>query len=149
MTDVPAIMSVRDIRKALDVTQQTVYKLIDEGKLDAFRVGTQWRVYRESFDKLIGATSGSVLFRAIVEGAFTDERSDRRRVLELRYGDGLGREAIAEELGVTESKVHSLTINALLTLRPLLATGLTYDDVKDDEFALRVLAQLFLAQGEE
>lgn len=149
MIDVPSVMSVRDIRKALDVTQQTVYKLIEDGKLEGFRVGNQWRIYRESFDRLIGASLEDTPFRVLFRETFTDEGSDRRRVLELRYRDGLDRVAAAEELSVTESRVHTLIVNALLTLRPLVVEGLTYDDVKDDEFALRVLAQLFLAQGEE
>lgn len=148
MTEVPAIMSVRDVRKALDLTQQTVYKLIEEGKLDAFRVGNQWRIHRASFDRLIGASQTNTPFSSIVEAAFADEESDKRRVLELRYRDGLDRAAAAEELDITENRVHALTVNVLLTLRPLLVDGLTYDDVKDDEYALRVLAQIFLAQEE-
>jgi len=149
MTEVPAVMSVRDIRKALDVTQQTVYKFIEEGKLEGFRIGNQWRIYKESFDRFIGATSKATPFSAIVKEVFTDEESDRRRVLELLYRDGLDREAVAAELGITESKAYSLTVSSLLTLRPQVESSLTYADVKGDEFALRVLAQLFLAQGEE
>jgi len=148
MTDVPDIMSVRDVRKALDLTQQTVYKLIEEGKLEGFRVGNQWRIHRESFNRLIGATAKNTPFRSIVEEAFTDAESEQRRVLELRYRDGLDRAAAAEELGITENRLHTLTVNVLLTLRPLLVASLTYTDVKDDEYALRVLTQIFLAQEE-
>ena len=149
MTEAPVVMmSVREIKRSLDLTQQTVYKLIEEGKLKGIRVGNQWRIYKESFDQYIGTTSEKTLFRTIVEGAFADEESERRRILELRYRDGLDRVAVAEELGTTENRIHALTVNALLTLRPLLADGLTYDEVKDDEYALRVLAQLFLAQEE-
>lgn len=149
MTEVPVVMmSVREIKRSLDITQQTVYKLIEEGRLEGIRVGNQWRIYKESFDRYIGAIPRDTRFRTIFEESFTDKESDRRRILELRYRDGLDRGAAAEELGITESKAHSLTVSALLTLRPLLADGLAYGDVKDDEFALRVLAQLFLAQEE-
>lgn len=149
MTEVPAVMSVRDIRKILDVTQQTVYKLIEEGKLEGFRVGNQWRIYKESFDQLIGASLENMPFRILVKETFTSEESVRRRALELRYRDGHDQATVAEELGVTESRVHTLIVNALLALRSQLKQRLTYDDVNDDKFALRVLSQLFLAQGEE
>jgi len=149
MTEAPDVMSVREVKKALDITQQTVYKFIETGKLEGVRVGNQWRIYRKSFDRLIGAEPKNTPFRTLVKEVFTNEESDRRRVLELLYRDGLDRETAAGELGITESKAHSLTVNALFTLRPQVASSLTYDAVKDDEFALRVLAQLFLAQGEE
>lgn len=149
MTEAPiALMSVREVKRALDITQQTVYKLIDEGKLTAIRVGNQWRIYKSSFDRFIANPLEATPFRIIVEETFTDVASDRRRILELRYRDGVNRADVAAELGITESKAHSLTVNALFALRPLL-TNLTYGDVEGDEFALRVLAQIFLAQEEK
>lgn len=143
------MMSVREIKRALDITQQTVYKLIEEGKLEGIRVGNQWRIYKDSYDRFVGSTLENTPFGAIFESAFTAEESDRRRILELLYREGHSRADAAGELGITESKAHSLTVNALVAVRPLLTNSLTYDDVKGDEFALRVLAQLFLAKGEE
>lgn len=148
MTDVPEVMSVRDVKRVLDITQQTVYKLIDAGTLRAFRVGNQWRIYRDSLDELITASSEDTPFVALLKATFSDEGSEYRRVLELRYRDGLDRSAASEELSVTEARVHHLTIDALLALQPALKAGLVYDDVSEDGFALRVLAQIFLAQEE-
>lgn len=148
MTDVPEVMSVREVKKALDLTQQTVYKLISDGRLKGFRVGNQWRVYRASFNELINESREDTPFVVLLKKTFSDEESEYRRVLELRYRDCLDRSTVGEELGVTEARVHHLTIDALLALQPALKAGLVYDDVSEDSFALRVLAQIFLAQEE-
>ena len=145
MTDV---LAVRDVVRALDITRQTVYKLIDEGKLKGFRVGNQWRIYKDSLDALVGASAEDTPFMVILSDVFSDEGADHRRVLELRYRDGLDRKTVSEMLEATEARVHSLTVDALSALQSILKGGLVYDDVKDDGFALRVLAQLFLAQEE-
>lgn len=148
MTDNLEVLAVRDVVRVLDITRQTVYKLIDEGKLKGFRVGNQWRIYKDSLDALVGASAEDTPFMIILNEVFSDEGADRRRVLELRYREGLDRETVSDMLEVTEARVHHLTIDALSALQSILKDNLVYDDVENDEFALRVLAQLFLAQEE-
>lgn len=148
MTDIPEVMSVREVKDALHLTQQTIYKLIEGGQLRAVRVGNQWRVYRDSLNELINASLEDTPFVALLKATFSNEESEYRRVLELRYRDCLDRSAASEELSVTEARVHHLTVGALLALQPALKAGLVYDDVSEDGFALRVIAQIFLAQEE-
>ena len=41
------ILTVKDVCELLKVNQGTVYKLIKEGRIPAFKIGTDWRFLRD------------------------------------------------------------------------------------------------------
>lgn len=43
----PEVFTVEEVaRRYLRVSERTVYRLIESGQLDAFKVGAQWRITR-------------------------------------------------------------------------------------------------------
>lgn len=40
-------MTVKEVASMLRVSQQTLYKMIEQGEIPALRIGTQWRFERE------------------------------------------------------------------------------------------------------
>jgi excisionase family DNA binding protein len=47
----PRVLTVRELAGYLRVHQSTVYRLIREQKLPAFRVGADWRFNREAIER--------------------------------------------------------------------------------------------------
>jgi excisionase family DNA binding protein len=41
------ILTLKDVCELLQVHQSTVYKLIKEGRIPAFKIGTDWRFLRD------------------------------------------------------------------------------------------------------
>ena len=41
--DMESLLTVKEVAQMLRLSQQTVYKLVNEGAIPAIRVGTQWR----------------------------------------------------------------------------------------------------------
>jgi excisionase family DNA binding protein len=41
------ILTVKDICEILQINQSTVYKLVREGRIPAFRIGSDWRFQKE------------------------------------------------------------------------------------------------------
>ena len=41
------ILTVKEVCKLLQVHQSTVYKLIKEGRIPAFRIGSDWRFVKD------------------------------------------------------------------------------------------------------
>ena len=68
-----------------------------------------WREYE--------ADDGGQRFRELLERCLGELRDDARRVLRLRYGEGIARTTIAAELGLSESGVKSILVRALRRLR--------------------------------
>lgn len=50
MTD--QIMGVKEIAKYLNIKEQTVYRLVQNRKLPALKIGGQWKVKKEHLDKM-------------------------------------------------------------------------------------------------
>ena len=50
-TDANSVMTVREISEFLRLTEATVYKLLNEGKLPGRKVGGQWRCSRYGWSK--------------------------------------------------------------------------------------------------
>jgi len=48
------VLTVRELAGYLRVHQTTVYRLLKERKLPAFRVGADWRFKREAIDQWMG-----------------------------------------------------------------------------------------------
>lgn len=44
------ILTIRKVADYLKVTQRTVYHLVQDGKLSAFKVGNSWRFRREDLE---------------------------------------------------------------------------------------------------
>lgn len=47
------IYTLGEVMELLKVTRRTLYNHINEGKLDAFKVGDRWRVTEESLRKYL------------------------------------------------------------------------------------------------
>jgi len=47
--NLPEILTVPDIARRLKISRQMVYKLITEGRLQCYRIGTAIRVSRDQF----------------------------------------------------------------------------------------------------
>jgi excisionase family DNA binding protein len=45
------VMDIKDVAKYLDVSQMSIYRYAQEGKIPAFKIGGQWRFKRKSIDK--------------------------------------------------------------------------------------------------
>jgi len=48
------ILTIREVAGYLKVTERTLYRLVQEGKLPAFKVGNSWRFRRADIDAWIG-----------------------------------------------------------------------------------------------
>ncbi len=46
-------LTIKEIAKYLNVTERTIYNLLDRGELPGFKVGASWRFKKEDIDKWI------------------------------------------------------------------------------------------------
>lgn len=53
--DRPVLLTVREVSRVLRVQRPKVYELIKDGAIDGFKVGADWRIRRDSVERLIGA----------------------------------------------------------------------------------------------
>ena len=44
------IMTIKDVAQFLKVKEQTVYRLVQQGKIPALKIGGQWKVKRSHLD---------------------------------------------------------------------------------------------------
>jgi excisionase family DNA binding protein len=51
------ILTIREVADYLKVTQRTLYRLVQEGALPAFKVGNSWRFRREDLERWISEQS--------------------------------------------------------------------------------------------
>lgn len=49
------ILTIREVAEYLKVTERTLYRLAQEGKIPAFKVGASWRFKRADIDAWIEA----------------------------------------------------------------------------------------------
>lgn len=55
MTDSPhLLLTVREVSKLLRIHRPKVYELIKAGTIEGFKLGSDWRIKRDSVEKLIG-----------------------------------------------------------------------------------------------
>lgn len=56
MTNVPQplLLTVKEVAKLLRIHRPKVYDLIKAGTIEGFKLGSDWRVKRESVERLIG-----------------------------------------------------------------------------------------------
>jgi excisionase family DNA binding protein len=50
----PILLTVKEVSTVLRVQRPKVYELIKDGAIDGFKVGADWRIRRDSVEKLIG-----------------------------------------------------------------------------------------------
>jgi excisionase family DNA binding protein len=50
----PIILTVQEVAKILRIHRPKVYDLIKAGTIDGFKLGSDWRVKRDSIERLIG-----------------------------------------------------------------------------------------------
>ena len=53
--EAPVLLTVREVSHLLRVQRPKVYELIRDGAIDGFKVGADWRIRRDSVERLIGA----------------------------------------------------------------------------------------------
>lgn len=46
-------LKIKDLAKYLNVTERTIYNLLERGDLPGFKVGASWRFRKEDIDKWI------------------------------------------------------------------------------------------------
>ena len=46
------IMGIRETAKYLDMKEQTVYRLLQQRKIPALKIGGQWKVKKEHLDRM-------------------------------------------------------------------------------------------------
>jgi len=51
----PLLLTVKEVAKLLRIHRPKVYDLIKAGTIEGFKLGSDWRVKRESVERLIGA----------------------------------------------------------------------------------------------
>ena len=54
MTDEVIVYTIPEACRLLKVSDDTIRRMIKEGKLEAFKVRGSWRIKRESLEKLVG-----------------------------------------------------------------------------------------------
>ncbi len=50
MTD--TIMDIKEVSRYLKIKEQTIYRLAQQGKIPAIKIGGQWKIKREHIDSM-------------------------------------------------------------------------------------------------
>jgi excisionase family DNA binding protein len=50
----PVLLTVKEVSQLLRIHRPKVYDLIRDGTIEGFKLGSDWRVKRESIEKLLG-----------------------------------------------------------------------------------------------
>ena len=50
----PLLLTVREAAQVLRIHRPKVYELIKAGEIDGFKLGSDWRIKRDSIEKLTG-----------------------------------------------------------------------------------------------
>ncbi len=46
------VMGIKEVANYLKVTEQTVYRLVQRGKIPGLKIGGQWKIKKEHLDKM-------------------------------------------------------------------------------------------------
>lgn len=55
----PVVLTVREVSELLRIHRPKVYDLIKEGAIEGFKLGADWRIKRESVERLVGKIPSS------------------------------------------------------------------------------------------
>jgi len=64
MTEAPLLLTVQETAKILRIQRAKVYLLIESGCLTAVKVGSAWRIRRDSLEALVGPLTPELLTSA-------------------------------------------------------------------------------------
>ena len=56
-TPTPELFTVKEVAAYLNVHTSTIYRMLRQGILPAFKIGSDWRFHREAIDRWIKAQS--------------------------------------------------------------------------------------------
>lgn len=65
----PLLLTVRETSKVLRIHRPKVYDLIRDGTIQGFKLGSDWRIKRESVEKLVGPIPSDFFGTDSSEGA--------------------------------------------------------------------------------
>ncbi len=58
---VPVLLTVKEVSKLLRIHRPKVYELIKKGDIEGFKLGADWRIKRDSIEKLVGEITEEML----------------------------------------------------------------------------------------
>ncbi len=53
MNKTKEVLTVKDIAEYMDIHPMTIYKYVKDGRIPAFKIGSSWRIRRDSIQKWI------------------------------------------------------------------------------------------------
>ena len=59
---IPLLLTVREVAKLLRIHRPKVYLLIKDGTLRAFKLGSDWRITKDSVEQLMGSEIPDTFF---------------------------------------------------------------------------------------
>jgi len=65
----PMLLTVKEVATLLRIHRPKVYDLIREGTVQGFKLGSDWRIKRDSVEKLVGAIPDDFFKRSSANGA--------------------------------------------------------------------------------
>lgn len=57
----PLLLTVKEVSQLLRIHRPKVYDLIKDGTIEGFKLGSDWRIKRESVEKFIGPIPDGML----------------------------------------------------------------------------------------
>lgn len=77
----PMLLTVKEVAQLLRIHRPKVYDLIRDGTIQGFKLGSDWRVKRDSVEKLVGSIPDDFFKRGSSSAAA--ERSERETTLRV------------------------------------------------------------------
>jgi len=76
----PMLLTVREVTKLLRIQRPKVYELIKNGTVIGFKIGADWRVRRDSVEKLVGPISEGFFSKDSGTSDEDDEEEDQGKI---------------------------------------------------------------------
>jgi excisionase family DNA binding protein len=55
------ILTTKELAEYLKLTEVTIYKYANEGKIPGFKIGSRWRFDKEKIDDLLNSENGDMM----------------------------------------------------------------------------------------
>ena len=55
------ILTTKELAEYLKLTEVTIYKYANEGKIPGFKIGSRWRFDKEKIDDLLNSDNGDLM----------------------------------------------------------------------------------------
>ena len=72
----PILLTVREVTELLRIRRPKVYDLINDGTIAGFKLGSDWRIKRDSVERLIGEIPLEFFARSEKEGLDESQLKD-------------------------------------------------------------------------